>query len=683
MEVIANNQRNTFKYIRAALFIGLFLLLLLGITILGLIIFEKTEGAPPLTVPQTTIFYANDGTRIGEVSNGEKRYWVNLKDISPYVVNATLAIEDRKFYNHFGFDIKRIVGAGLMDLKTMTKAQGASTITQQYARNLFLVHNKTWSRKFQEALYTIRLEANYSKKEILEGYLNTIYYGHGRYGIEAAARYYFGKPAKNLTLAEATMLVGIPKGPSYYSPLINKNKAGERQKVILQEMKEATFITNGDIQKALHEKLVYTSDSTKVNGTIAPYFQDAVQYALEHETGISKETIKSGGLHIYTTIDTKLQVVAEKSVATTISKQSKLEAALVSIDPTSGEVKALIGGRNYDKSSYNRATQAKRQPGSTFKPFLYYAALEHGFTPSTQVRSEPTTFTFDAGRATYTPRNFNNYYANDTITLAQAIALSDNVFAVKTNLAIGEDTLVQTAKQFGVTSPLHPLPSLALGTEPVRVIEMVNAYGMLANGGKYISPVFIKKVTNYQGDILYEQKQENKQKLDEATAFVTTELMTGMFDAKLNDYTTVTGTVIANKLTREYAGKSGTTATDSWMIGYTPQLVTGVWTGYDRNATLDRLDERQYAKQIWSDVMEKGLQNEPLQTFSPPEGVVGVHVDPDSGKMATEGCSGRLTYYLAGTEPTEYCPIHPNVEKQAPPKMEQKKNWFEKLWGWF
>ena len=231
MEIIPSSRfRGTWKYIRAFVFISLILAILFVVALAGLIAFAKLKGAPPLAVPQTTTFYADDGTKIGESDNGQTRYWVDLDDMSPYIVQATIAVEDRKFYEHHGFDIKRIIGAVIADIKAMAKVQGASTITQQYARNLFLNHEKTWTRKLQEALYTIRLEANYSKKQILEGYLNTIYYGHGAYGIEAAAHYYFGKPAKQLTLSEAAMLAGIPKGPYYYSPFIDEKRAKARQK---------------------------------------------------------------------------------------------------------------------------------------------------------------------------------------------------------------------------------------------------------------------------------------------------------------------------------------------------------------------------------------------------------------------------------------------------------------------
>lgn len=683
MEIIPSSRfRGTWKYIRAFAFISIILAILSAVMLGGFILFAKIQGAPPVAVPQTTIFYADDGTKIGESDNGQTRYWVHLDDISPYVAQATIAVEDRKFYEHHGFDIKRIIGAVAADIKAMAKVQGASTITQQYARNLFLTHDKTWTRKLQEALYTIRLEANYSKKQILEGYLNTIYYGHGAYGIEAAARYYFGKHAKDLTLSEAAMLAGIPKGPYYYSPFVDEKRAKARQKTVLLSMVQAGYISKKEAEQAYKDKLVYADHHEMKQKNIAPYFQDVVKHVLHNQLGLDERTIELGGLRVYTSLDPHMQKIAEQEIKTIIDPHSQIQAALVAMDPRTGEVKALVGGRDYEKSPFNRAVQAERQPGSTFKPFLYYAAIREGFTPSTQMRSELTTFKFDNGKSTYTPHNYNDYYANDAITLAQAIALSDNVFAVKTHLFIGENKLVETAKKLGITSKLKAVPSLALGTSPVKVIDMVKAYCAFANYGKEAEPVFIKKVVNQQGETIYEYKPSSKQVLDPDAAYVTTQLMTGMFDPKLNDYTTVTGESIRKQITRPYAGKSGTTETDSWMIGFAPQLVAGVWTGYDRGETINSITEKQYAKQIWVQFMEKSLQGKPKKKFKPTKGVVGVYVDPDNGKLATNSCPvKRLTYYIAGTEPTEYCTDHLSDKKGK--KKEKKKNWFEKWFPWF
>ena len=625
------------------------------------------------------------GNVIGETNNGQKRYWVPIENISPKLINATVAVEDRQFYSHKGFDVKRIGGALFADLRARAKVQGASTITQQYARNLFLDHDKTWKRKWHEALYTIRLEMNYSKKEILEGYLNTIYYGHGAYGVEAASQYYFGKSAKELTLAEASMLAGIPKGPGSYSPIVNLEKAKNRQKIVLKAMVNKGYISKTEATKAVQTPLIFKGEYNIVTNKMAPYFQDAVRQALQNQLHIDERTIELGGLRVYTTLNEKQQAVAEETFAKTIEKASDIQAALVAMQPNTGEVKALVGGRDYLKSPFNRATQAIRQPGSTIKPLLYYAALENGFTPSTTLKSEVTTFKFDGDKSSYSPKNFNHQYANADITLAQAIALSDNIYAVKTHLFLGQKKLIETARRFGLTTKMEEVPSLALGTSGARVIEMVNAYSMLANGGKKVQPVFITKVENQKGEVLFEQPKATEQILDANQAFVMTEMLTGIFDETLNGYAKVTGSTIAKQLTRPYAGKSGSTSTDSWMIGYTPQLVTGVWTGYDQTKKIEKPVEKTYAKKIWAHFMETSLKDEPVKYFKETDNVIGVYVNPASGKLATEQCPvSRLTYFIKGTEPQEYCLEHfkgdPSKKKPEQPKIP----WYKRLlkpWG--
>ncbi|MGN7938866.1 transglycosylase domain-containing protein [Virgibacillus sp. 6R] len=689
MDVITPKRlRITLKTMRALLFIGILVLVFLSTIILSIVLYAKWQGPPSLTVPQSTIIYAGDGTKIGELHNGQKRYWVPLDEISDYVLQATVAIEDQSFFEHNGFDYKRIAGAALADLKAMAKVQGASTITQQYARNLFLHHGKTWERKAKEAFYTIRLEQNYSKEQILEGYINTIYYGHGVYGIEAAANYYFGKSAKDLSLAEAALLVGIPKGPSTYSPYVNQEKAEARQEIILKTMKNEGYITANQLDAALREELVYTKKESKQQKGIAPYFQDAVMESVADLLQIDEEAIQTQGLKIYTTLDITMQETAEKLMNSSIDQSSDIQAGFVALEPSTGHVKALIGGREYDKSPFNRATQAVRQPGSAIKPLLYYTAIENGFTPSTEMKSEPTTFKYDNGKATYKPSNYNGYYANDFITMLQAIALSDNIYAVKTHMFLGMDKLVKSGEQFGLKTKMKQIPSTALGTSPVRLIDLVNAYGILGNGGKKIEPTFVTKIEDASGKLIYKSSKEKEQILDKQAAFVTTHMMTGMFDPKLNDYTSITGQTIASTLTREYAGKSGTTSTDSWMVGFSPQIVAGVWTGYDKGKSINLVQERSYAKKIWANFMEESLEDESVKAFRPPDGVVGVYINPASGKLATKDCPvRRLTYFVEGTEPTEYCKEHKSNKKSEDKAKKEKNNkeegLFEKLFKWW
>ncbi|WP_419882426.1 transglycosylase domain-containing protein [Peribacillus sp. B-H-3] len=687
MELITERFKRSSKYIRAFIIVTALSALLLFLMFLALFMYAKVLGPPPVAVPQSTLYYSESGKVIGETSHGQKRYWVPIQEISPDLINATVAVEDRQFYTHRGFDLKRIAGAVLADMRSMSKVQGASTITQQYARNLYLGHDKTWKRKLSEAFYTIRLEMNYSKRDILEGYLNTIYYGHGAYGAQAASLYYYGKNAKDLTLSEASMLAGVPKGPSRYSPLANLEKAKLRQQVVLSSMVQKKYISTKQKLAASRAPLSFNGEKETVHGRVAPYFQDAVKQALKTQLHLDDRTIELGGLRVYTTLNEKTQAAAEKSFSDIISSQSNVQAALVAMNPKTGAVTALAGGRDYDKSPFNRATQAIRQPGSTIKPILYYSALEKGFTPSTTLKSEATTFKYDGGQSTYTPHNYNSQYANGDITMAQAIALSDNIFAVKTNLFLGEKSLVQNIRKFGLTTKMHASPSLALGTSGVRVIEMVNAYSLLANGGKHVTPIFIKRVENQKGDVIFEQKTDHKQLLDRNKAFVMTEMLTGVFDKKLNGYTKVTGSTIAPELTRPYAGKSGSTTTDSWMIGYAPQQAAGVWVGYDQAKKMENPAENVYAKKIWADFMETSLEEIPVKPFKKPSGVVGVYVNPQNGKLATKDCPvKRKTYFVKGTEPEEYCTEHlPNSQNPILSSPEKhKKSWYKRIlhfWG--
>lgn len=686
MEIITDQRfRRTIKYLRA-----LFFAIMIGVAVAllaytAILLYAKALGPPPLAVPQSSLYYADDGTIIGESHSGEKRYWVPLDSIAPDLIKATIAIEDQSFYEHNGFDYKRIAGAALADLKAMAKVQGASTISQQYARNLFLAHEKTWKRKLLEALYTIRIEMNYTKDEILEGYLNTIYYGEGAYGIQAASQFYFGKNAADLQLNEAALLAGIPKGPSIYSPIASLEKSKKRQQIILKMMVQNQFITENEANTAVENELHIIGKHTHSVAKIAPYFQDAVRNALKTGLHIDERTIELGGLKVFTTLNINQQEIAEKKISSLIAEDSDIQVGFVAMNPKNGHVKAMVGGKNYAESPFNRATQAVRQPGSTIKPFLYYAAIENGFTPATMMRSEQTTFTFRDSRPDYTPNNYNHLYADKEITMAQALALSDNVYAVKTHLFLGFDSLVQTIKKLGITSEMAEVPSLALGTSGIRVIEMANAYSHFANGGKKVTPILITRVENHKGEVIYEHNPREELVLHPDAAYVTTDMMTGMFDRKLNGYTSVTGNTVIDKMTRLYAGKSGSTNTDSWMIGFTPQLVTAVWTGFDQGKPLERFADKTVAKNIWVQFMENALEGEPIQAFQPPRGTIAVYLNPENGKLATKDCpTQRLTYFIAGTEPTEYCTDHIIEEEQPLELIEETEKipWYKKIFKW-
>lgn len=654
---IAKRRWRTFRLYS---YIAIFLIFLISGSLFFFNQYVKSLGPPQLVVSQSSLYYAQDGEVIGVSHSGEQRYWVSLDEVPEHFLDAVVAIEDRNFYSHPGFDFKRIGGAILANMKSGGKQQGASTITQQYARNLFLTMDKTWSRKMKEAFYTIRLESFYSKEQILEGYINTINFGHGSYGVEAASKYYYGKNADELSLAEASMLAGIPKGPSSFSPLNDFDKAKNRQKLILQAMVDEGYITDSEATQAAEEELHFIGERPYSDDQIAPYFLAEVKKELLTTVGLTDEIIALGGLKVYTTLDTKQQTIAEELVQNEMTDNQEMQIGFAAINPANGFVTAMIGGRDFSESSFNRVTQAVRQPGSTVKPFLYYAALEHGFTPATTLKSERTIFQLDE-QAEYAPNNYNEVFANREITMSEALAVSDNIYAVKTHLFLGMDQLVSVLQKLGISTKLEEVPSLALGTSGVKVMDLLTAYGVLANGGREIQPVFIQKVVDPFGKVIYENESTENVLLDYNKVFIINQLMTGMFDASLSTFTSVTGSTIAEQLRRDYAGKSGSTDTDYWMVGYTPSLASIVWTGYDQGKTLTTFHEKRYAKEIWAQFMEQAIEGEAeyLHTFQPPVGVEAVPIDPVTGKLATEYCPVvRLTYFEKETAPLDYCDEH-------------------------
>ncbi|GAB3048073.1 transglycosylase domain-containing protein [Virgibacillus ainsalahensis] len=640
--------------------------LLLISFVIGIYFISFLLGPPPLTNQQNTVYYSQSGEAIGEESGLENRYWVDLENIDTDVLHATLLIEDQHFYEHIGFDFKRIAGAIWKDIRTMSLKEGASTLTQQYARNLYLSHEKTWSRKLKEAFYTVRLEMFYSKDEILEGYLNTIYYGHGAYGIEAASNHFFNKSASELTLAESAMLAGIPKGPTYYSPLNDENNAKNRQEQILKVMLEEKEITQEEYKLAVNEELLYADTDERVNEKIGPHFQDTALQEAAEILQLDTEQVRSGGYQIHTTLHIDHQKKLENEIKTTINAESEVETGAMVMDPHTGGILAVAGGRDYEQSPFNRATAAKRMPGSAFKPFLYYAALANGYTPSTMLMSKPTEFDVEEGNV-YQPSNFNDYYANKPISLAQAIALSDNVYAVKTNMFLGAENLVDTARDFGFTSDLPAVPSLALGTAAVSVEEMVRGYAILANGGQQVESYTIEKIVDKDGKTVYEKDHtDGETVIDPKKAFILTHLMTGIFDRELDGYMAVTGSTISDDLSHIYAGKTGTTNSDSWMMGYSPSIVTGIWIGYDDNRSMEVVAETGYAKEIWAGFMEKAHAGKEQEAFDIPNGVVGVPIDPATGERATPYCEARrVMYFEAGTEPETYCSDHYHMDESG------------------
>ena len=621
-------------------------------------VYVQLAGAPPLTVPKASVFLDANGNNIGDKFTSERRYWVDLDEMSPYLKTAVVAVEDKDFYKHNGFDFSRIAGAILVDLKAGSKVQGASTITQQYARNLYLSHDKTWTRKLNEALYAYRIEVFYDKDEILEGYLNTVYYGHGMYGVEAASRYYFGKSASDLTLAEAAMLTGVPKGPSIYSPIVNFEKATDRQHVILSLMAEQGVISETEKTRAQQAQIVLKNDEWVATKSVAPYFEDVAWQEASEILKAENLDISEGGWTIQTTLNPAHQKAAEEAVADHMPA-SELQVAFVSMEPTTGAVTALVGGRDYAVSNFNRVTQGKRQPGSTIKPILYAAALENGYTPLTFLDVSETTFTYDNGRQTYAPKNVNGKFADHDLSMAQAIAISDNIYAVKTLEDIGFKAFQKTAERFGVDVGSKNNLSTALGTAETTLYQMTNAYNMLASQGQKTTPTTIISITDDDGNIIYDNKEvknEEEPVLSEKDAYILTQMMTGMFDPVFSDYSPATGISIRSRMTHTYAAKSGSTNSDQWLIGFTPTLTAGVWNGYDQGKNLSAKEDMAANKQIWIDFMETVNSGTKNEDFKKPKGVNGVVVDIETGKLATNACpKQRLVYLETEDVPTEKC----------------------------
>ena len=623
-------------------------LLPLLIIVLGNIIFYVyCFLTPKLEINKSQSYYLYDNN--SKLVFGDND-WIPLNKISDDLINATISTEDKYFYKHIGFDYLRIGKAAITNIINRNKSEGASTITQQYARNLFLNFDKTWKRKIDEAILAGELEVHYTKKEILEGYLNTINYG-GVYGIESASKYYFDKSASNLSLAEAALLAGIPKSPNNYSPIKNYSKAKERQKIVLTMMKKNKVISEEEYQKALNENITIVGKSKESNIVSVNYFKDSVLEELKSLKQIPSNIIETGGLKIYTTLDSEAQEDLENSVQKYINNEQELETSAIMMNPDTGGIMALIGGNNYNKSQYNRATNSKRQIGSTMKPILYYTALESGFTPSSSFTSEKTTFTFSEGK-TYSPKNYNDKYAEGPISMAAAISYSDNIYAVKTHLFLGEDMLINTAKRIGITSKLTPIPSLALGTEEMSLMEITAAYSSFANQGYKINPHFIKKVEDSKGNTLYENKEEKIEVLNSSLTYILNEMLTYTYNKNFIDYNYPTLISLLPNITHKYAIKSGTTDTDLLIMGYNKNAVLGVWTGYDDNKKIDST-KYSYHKNIWIDTMESYFKNHEAQWYDIPDNVVGVLVNPITGTLVEDNAEKKeMFFYLKGTEPT-------------------------------
>ena len=624
--------------------IFLFIYVLLIIVNIGFFVYAYITPKFQINTKSNIILYdINDEEMF---SDNEFKNYVKLDEISDNVINAIISVEDKNFYNHQGFDILRIIKALYTNIVNKKIMQGASTISQQYIKNLFLDFDQTWKRKIEEAYLTYELEVHYEKNEILEGYLNTIDFGAGNYGIYQASKYYFNKHPSELSLAESSIIVGIPKNPSYYNPISNYEAAKERQLTVLNSMVENKYITEKDKEDAYNEELNFYAINDKKQLSSLYYYKDAVLNELYNIDGIPSSLLDLNGLKIYTNLEKNAQLTLENNINEFMS-DTTMQVASVIIKPDTGKIIALIGGKDYTTSQFNRVTSSTRQVGSTIKPFLYYAALENGFTSSTTFLSEQTTF--NLGTELYSPKNAGNIYANTNISLLAAIAYSDNIYAMKTHLFLGPDKLGTITNRAGIETPVLDNASSALGTTEINMLDYANGYITLANMGVHTKPYLIRKITDLEGNVLYEHEIEEKYVLNEKYVYILNNLLTSTYDYSMVNYTSPTLISVNNIIDGEkYAVKSGSTSTDYLTIGYNNDYLVMVWNGNDDNSAVKNSESR-ISKKIWANTIVD-LPKSDNSWYSIPKGIIGTIVDPINGKVNLE--SNQVCYYEKGTEPS-------------------------------
>ncbi len=621
------------------------------LTVIGILaiigLYTYAFFSPKIELKSTNQYYIYDNNKELVYEGSKTSEWVSLNNISEYSKDAVISIEDKNFYKHKGFDYLRIVKALISNLKNKNIVQGASTISQQYIKNMYLSFDKTWKRKIEEAFLTLELEMHYDKDEILEGYVNTINYGQGNFGIENASQYYFNKKAKDLSLEEAIMLAGIPKNPNNYNPVSNIDKCIKRANVVAKTMLDNNYITEKQYKDLNFSNVNIVGKKSNNNLQMLMYYQDAVIDELKTLKNIPSSLIESGGLKIYTTLNLEAQKSLEESILNNMSDSSNLQVASIVINPNNGGVEALTGGLDYSKSQFNRAISSKRQVGSTMKPILYYSALENNFTSATTFLSAPTTFNL-ANNQSYAPSNFNDKYANKDITMAAAISYSDNIYAVKTHLFLGEDNLVKTAKKMGITTKLTANASLPLGTSEISMYDFANAYTTLASGGYKRKLHFIKKVEDLDGNTLYEFKDKKDLVLNENYVFILNELLTSTYNSAFIDYNNPTVMSLSSKLNQKYAIKTGSTGTDCWIVGYNKKNLMLVWNGYDDNREVE-VKDGSYSKNIWLETMNK--INTKNDWYTAPKNIIGMPLNAITGKYDNSSKNSNIFYFVKGTEP--------------------------------
>ena len=603
-----------------------------------------------------TIFYDIEQKPFYITQGDEDRKYVALSDVSRNLQMAVVAVEDARFFHHFGFDPIRIVSVLIHNLKPDTSVQGASTITQQLVKLTLLSPEQTLQRKIKELFMAIALEMEYSKAEILEFYLNKVYLGHRNYGVENASLNYFHKSTQSLSIAESAFIAGLIKKPEGYSPFSNLKKARERQLLVLKRLLDLEWIAQDQYKAAVSEHLLIRK-SKKTERQIAPYFVSHILQKLKHTYG--HNTVYGGGLHIYTTLDSQYQMAMERVIKERLEEERSFEeVAGVSIDPTTGFVKALVGGVDFFKSEFNRVTQAERQPGSSFKPILYATALASGIKANDVFWDEPTQYTriSEDELEIYEPGNFSGEHLGQ-ITVAYALRTSNNVVSVQILNSIGIDKLIPSARLFGIDLPTERGLCLALGCGETTLLDLTDAYTVFANQGFRVEPVFVLKVTDNEGNVLEKHKPRPEIRvLSPDNAFQMNRLLQDVVNM---------GTGRAAKIERTAGGKTGTSDRnrDAWYIGYTADLVTGFWIGNDDNEPMVGEVGGRTPARLWKNYMNLLPAPDLQRVFTINEKFEDYLICDQSGKLATAWCPKKNWYALKSLEaPAEYCDIHTDEE---------------------
>lgn len=631
--------------------LGLTLLLILAVGIYVLV-----TPLPAAAVPLASQLFDVQGRPIAKFYT-QNRVEVPLSEIAVAAQNAIVAVEDYRFFEHFGLDPVAVARALIRNIQAKEVVEGGSTITQQLAKNLYLTPERTLQRKLKELILTFKLEARYSKEQILRSYLNTIDFGHGAYGIEVAAQTYFGKYARDLTLAEAALLAGLPRSPGLYSPYVDPSAALARRETVLQAMALRGYISAEEAEQAAKEPLRLAG--LKRGPGRAPYFVDYVFRELEQR--YSRDLLHKGGLKIYTTMDLKVQEAAEQAFLQGLPVSFKdnkgvtqPQGALVALDPEQGTILAMIGGRDFAESPLNRAL-APRQPGSAFKPFVYLAALENGYTAASTIVCEPISLPVP-GQMPWTPTDYGDEdYHYRPLTLREALVISDNVVSARLNYELGPAKGVAVAHDLGLSGRLTPHLSSVLGTNEVTPLDMAAAFAPFANGGKRVEPWAIRRVEDRFGRLMEEHKPQMQAVADSRTIYVLTSILQGVTQPG------GTASVVGRTLDRPAAGKTGTSQGNAWFVGYTPELVAAVYVGNDVPAQDVYGTGGGLAAPIFANFIKEALAGKPAREFARPKGIVELDVCSESGLLATRWCPPESVYkeiFVQGTQPWQPCTVH-------------------------